>query len=95
MALETKYGHYEEAFAQSDALVAELNTKLLELDQLIYSAECATMVTVSPLAVPELGACAWARLVALGGSTLSGAETGPTGRPAIASGTRASRLQSR
>jgi len=42
MAIETKYGHYEEAFAQSKPLIAELNAKLLELDPLICCAECAT-----------------------------------------------------
>ena len=36
-----------------------------------------------------------ARLAALGGSTLPGGEAGPIGRPAAASGARASRLQSR
>merc|ERR1719409_899698 len=42
MALETKYGHYEAAFAESEANIAELNAKLLELEPLIYSTECAT-----------------------------------------------------
>ena len=28
MSLETKYGHYDEAFAASDALIAELNAKV-------------------------------------------------------------------
>jgi hypothetical protein len=28
MSLETKYGHYDEAFAGSDALIAELNAKV-------------------------------------------------------------------
>ena len=40
--MRTRYGHYTAAFAESDDLVAELNTKLLELDPLIHCAECAT-----------------------------------------------------
>ena len=51
MALETKYGHYEAAFAESAANIAELNAKLLELEPLIYSTECATEVTSYPLGV--------------------------------------------
>ena len=51
MALETKYGHYEAAFAESAANIAELNAKLLELEPLIYSTECATEVRISPLGV--------------------------------------------
>jgi len=40
--VRTRYVHYTAAFAESDDLVAELNTKLLELDPLIHCAECAT-----------------------------------------------------
>jgi GrxB family glutaredoxin len=42
MSLETKYGHYDEAFAASDALIAELNAKMGELDEMICCAECCT-----------------------------------------------------
>jgi len=42
MAIETKYGYYEAAYAESAANIAELNAKLLELDPLICCAECAT-----------------------------------------------------
>ena len=51
MALDTKYGHYEAAFAESAANIAELNAKLLELEPLIYSTECATEVRSYPLGV--------------------------------------------
>merc|ERR1712127_31615 len=42
MAIETKYGYYEAAYAESAANIAELNAKLLELDPLICCTECAT-----------------------------------------------------
>mmetsp|Transcript_2803 Transcript_2803/g.7038 ORF Transcript_2803/g.7038 Transcript_2803/m.7038 type:complete len:266 (+) Transcript_2803:60-857(+) len=42
MPLETKYAKYEEAFAESDQLVAELSQALLELDSMIYSTEYCT-----------------------------------------------------
>eukprot|EP00966_Prymnesium_polylepis_P107653 2492506-Prymnesium_polylepis.1 len=42
MTLESKYGYYEEAFAESSELVPELSKALLELEPLIYSTECCT-----------------------------------------------------
>jgi len=42
MALEFKYAKYEEAFAESGPLLVEANAKLLELEQMIYSAESCT-----------------------------------------------------
>jgi len=42
MSLETKYAKYEEAFAQSAELVPQLNQKLLELEEMIYSPEACT-----------------------------------------------------
>jgi GrxB family glutaredoxin len=42
MSLETKYEKYEEAFNASDALVAELNGKLKELDGMIHCADYCT-----------------------------------------------------
>ena len=41
-SLETKYAKYEEAFAQSAELVPQLNQKLLELEEMIYSPEACT-----------------------------------------------------
>ena len=55
------------------------------------------MVEVPPLAAPQRGSCASSRRawrLCLGSSALPG-NGRPTGRPAIASGARASRLQSR
>jgi len=40
--LELKYEKYQEAFAESDKYLPELNTKLLELESLIYSPEACT-----------------------------------------------------
>mmetsp|Transcript_157530 Transcript_157530/g.277938 ORF Transcript_157530/g.277938 Transcript_157530/m.277938 type:complete len:290 (-) Transcript_157530:162-1031(-) len=40
--LELKYEKYNEAFAESDKLIPELNKALLELEPLIYSAEACT-----------------------------------------------------
>ena len=48
MAIETKYGYYEAAYAESAANIAELNAKLLELDPLICCTECATEVRSYP-----------------------------------------------
>jgi len=42
MALETKYAKYEEAFAESTELIPQLNEKLVELEEMIFSAESCT-----------------------------------------------------
>ena len=52
MAIETKYGYYEAAYAESAANIAELNAKLLELDPLICCTECATEVRSYPYPQP-------------------------------------------
>ncbi len=42
MPIEKKYEYYEEAFAASEPLIAELNEKIKELDDMIHCPECAT-----------------------------------------------------
>jgi len=42
MTLEDKYAKYAEALAESDELVPQLSEALLELEPLIYSADCCT-----------------------------------------------------
>ena len=47
MSLEQKYSYYEEALGQTEALLPELNEKLLELEGLIHCPECCTEGGVS------------------------------------------------
>jgi len=42
MSIEEKYGYYTEAFGNSAELIAELNEKVEELEDMICCAECAT-----------------------------------------------------
>ena len=73
-ALEDKYAKYEEAFAMTDQLLPELNEKLKELDELIYSPEACTEGIGFSYDDVDL----WARLRSL--TVIKGAAIGPKTR---------------
>jgi len=73
-AIEDKYAKYEEAFGMTDALLPELNEKLKELDELIYSPEACTEGIGFSYDDVDL----WARLRSL--TVIKGAAIGPKTR---------------
>ena len=73
-AIEDKYAKYEEAFGMTDSLLPELNEKLRELDELIYSPEACTEGIGFSYDDVDL----WARLRSL--TVIKGAAIGPKTR---------------